>query len=254
MNASKPSLLFGAWLTAFLLLPATAVWAYRPFVSTDAAVADPNALEIELGYFNWQREIRDETLLTVPTLVVNYGIFPDLELVGELSVEEPRHDRARLVDPALSVKAVLREGILQEKAGLSFAVEAGALLPSTLKSENKLGFQAVGIASGRAVGLTYHVNLGGGLDRAQNRPFIIWGMIAEVPLTERWRVVGEIDGESAKAKGAENSALVGVIWDMPLPNVSIDAGIRRGISHAAADWMITTGLTFSFSLATANHN
>lgn len=61
MNASPPTLLFGAWLTAFLLLPAAAVWAYRPFVSTDAAVADPNAFEIELGYLNWRREIHEET-------------------------------------------------------------------------------------------------------------------------------------------------------------------------------------------------
>ena len=32
----------------FLLLP-TCAWAYRPFVSTDAAVADPKEVEIELG-------------------------------------------------------------------------------------------------------------------------------------------------------------------------------------------------------------
>ncbi len=184
MNASPLRPFFGALLIGLLLLPAPEVWGYRPFVSTDSAVADPNVFEIELGYFNWQREIRDGTFM-VPSLAVNYGIFPNLELVGEFSVEEPRHDRVQLVDPALSVKAVLREGILQEKAGLSFAVEAGALLPSTLKSENGLGFQGVGIVSGRAAGLTYHVNLGGGVDRAQNNPFIIWGVIAELSVMEK---------------------------------------------------------------------
>lgn len=181
--------------------------------------------------------------------MVNYGIFPNLELVGEFSVEEPPHDQARLVDPALSVKAILREGILQEKTGLSFAVEAGALLPSTLESENRLGFQAFGIVSGRAAGLTYHVNLGGGVDRAQNRPFVIWGMIGEVPVTEKLRLVGEINGEIAKAKLAENSALLGLIWNLPLRNVAVDASVRRGISRATADWMVTTGVMFSFSLA-----
>ena len=99
MNASTRSLLFGAWLTAFLFVPPAAAWAYRPFVSTDAAVAGPNALELELGYFNWQREIREETL-TIPSLVINYGFFPDLELVGEFSVDEPQRDRVQLVDPA----------------------------------------------------------------------------------------------------------------------------------------------------------
>jgi hypothetical protein len=252
MNASPLSPLFGALLIALLLLPAIPVWGYRPFVSTDAAVADPNAFEIELGYFNWQREIREETL-TVPNLVINYGIFPNLELVGEFAIEEPRHERVQLVDPALSVKAVLREGILQEKTGPSFAIEAGALLPSTRKSENRLGFQGAAILSGRAAGLTYHLNLGGGVDRARNHPFMIWGVIAEVPVTEKLRLAGEINGENAKANGAGNSALLGFIWNSPLPNVAVDGAVRRGISRAAADWIVTTGVTFSFSLANQPH-
>jgi len=68
------------------------------------------------------------------------------------------------------------------------------------------------------------------------------------------RLVGEINGESVKKNAPENSALLGVIWQAPWDNVSIDAGLRRGISHAAADWMFTTGLTFSFSTSAAAHN
>ncbi len=51
MNASPHSLLFGVLLIGLLVLPTSAVWGYRPFVSTDAAVANPNAFEIELGLF-----------------------------------------------------------------------------------------------------------------------------------------------------------------------------------------------------------
>ena len=43
------------------------------------------------------------------------------------------------------------------------------------------------------------------------------------------------------------------IWKAPWQNVFIDECIRKGISSAAADWMSTTGLTFSFSLATISH-
>jgi len=102
--------------------------------------------------------------------------------------------------------------------------------------------------------VTYHLNLGGGLDRAQTNPFIIWGVIAELPVTAKLRLVGEINGESVKKNTPDNSALLGVIWQAPWHNVSLDAGLRRGISHAAADWMFTTGLTFSFSTSTAAHN
>jgi hypothetical protein len=73
-------------------------------------------------------------------------------------------------------------------------------------------------------------------------------VIAELPIVEKLRLVGEINGESVRRNTPDNSALIGFIWNSPLSNVSIDAGLRRGISHEAADWMVTTGLTFSFSL------
>jgi hypothetical protein len=57
-------------------------------------VADIKELEIELGYFNWEREKRNTTFFS-PKVVLNYG-------------EEPGHGSARLVDAALSVKAVVK--------------------------------------------------------------------------------------------------------------------------------------------------
>lgn len=49
MNASPISPALGGLLIALLSLPATAVWGYRPFVSANAAVGDPDAFEIEPG-------------------------------------------------------------------------------------------------------------------------------------------------------------------------------------------------------------
>ena len=216
-------------------------------MSTDAAVADLKEMEVELGYFNLERE-RGKNTFIIPKVVLNYGLVRNLELVGEFAVEEPPRGAARLADPGLSLKAVLKEGVLQEKSGVSFAVEAGPLLPSTNKEENRFGFEGIGILSGKLGALTYHLNFGGGVDRAQTNPFMIWGVIAELPIVEKLRLVGEINGESVRRNTPDNSALIGFIWNSPLSNVSIDAGLRRGISRAAADWMFTTGLTFSFSL------
>jgi hypothetical protein len=236
-----------------LFLTRDYAWAYRPFVSTDAAVADSKEMEIELGYFNWARD-RGKNAFIAPKVVLNYGLVQNLELVGEFGVEVPPRGSVQLADPALSVKAVLKEGILQEKSGVSFAVEAGPLLPSTNRDENRFGFEATGIVSGKLADVTYHINLGGGLDRVRTNPFAVWGVIGELPVTSKLRLVGEINGESLKKSTPDNSALLGVIWRAPWQNVFLDAGIRRGISHAAADWMFTTGLTFSFSLATIPHN
>ncbi len=240
-------------LASVLFLPLSAAWGYRPFVSTDAAVAGPKEVEIELGYFNLDRAQKKNTF-TIPKIVLNYGIIRNWEVVGEFEVKEPPDENVQLADPGLFLKAVVKEGILQEREGIGFAVEAGPLLPSTVQGERKFGFEGIGILSGRLPALTYHLNFGGGVDRAETNPFAVWGVILELPVLPKLRLVGEVNGESVTGKQANNSALFGFIWQPLLPNVFIDAGIRRGISSAASDWRFTTGLTFSFSLATPAYN
>jgi len=230
-------------LCAVLLVPASA-GAYRPFVSTDAAVADPNEVEIELGYFNLERTGGENTIAT-PGVVLNYGIVKRLELVGEFRLDVSPD--VELIDPALSLKGVLREGVLQDRPGPSVAVEAGVLLPSTVHGERGVGFQAVGIVSGKLAAVTWHVNGGGGLDRG-GRPFGTWGVIGELPLHPKLRLVGEVNGESTQGQRPNNSALLGVIWQPTARNASFDAAVRHGISEAAPDWAFTVGLTFGFSL------
>lgn len=240
------SVLSRSWLLAFaMLLPASTAWGYRPFVSTDAAVADPKELEIELGYFNLERS-RGKSIFIMPKVVLNYGVIRDVEVVGEFEVAEPSHEGAQLVDPGVFLKVVLKEGILQEQEGIGVAVEVGPLLPSTVQGERRLGFEGIGILSGRLLPFTYHLNVGGGVDRAEANPFVIWGLIVEFPVFPRFRLVGEVNGESAKGRSADNSGLVGFIWQPPSSKILIDAGIRRGFSAGAPDWRFTMGLTFSF--------
>ena len=235
-------------LAGTLALAASPAWAYRPFVSTDAAVADPGFMEIELGYFQLAHEHHEETF-SIPKLVLNYGIVDRLEIVGEFAAEKAPHDDWQLVDPALSLKAILKEGVLQEKDGLSVALEAGALLPSTAPGAGGVGFEATGIVSGQLKPLTYHLNAGGGVDRVDARPFATWGVIGELPVVPALRFVGEVSGESVTQERANNSVLVGFIWrPFPSRELWIDAGIRRGITRAAPDWQATLGLTFAFPL------
>jgi hypothetical protein len=210
-------------------------------VSTDAAVADPKEVEIELGYFNLERSGRENTIAT-PSVVLNYGVAKRVELVGEFRLDVS--PGVELIDPALSLKGVLREGVLQDRPGPSVAVEAGLLLPSTVRGERGVGFEAVGIVSGKLAAVTWHVNGGGGLDR-DGRLFGTWG---ELPLHPKVRLVGEVNGERTRGERPNNSALLGVIWQPTPSNVFLDAAVRHGISDAAPDWAFTVGLTFGFSL------
>jgi len=228
-----------------LLIPASA-WAYRPFVSTDAAVADPREVEIELGYFNLERTGRENTIST-PHVVLNYGIAKNLELVAEFNLQVSPD--VELTDPSLSLKGVLRQGLLQDKPGVSVAVEAGPLLPSTLPHEDRVGFEVIGIVSGKLAPVTVHVNGGGGLDR-DGRGFGVWGVIGELPVHSKLRLVGEVNGQSTEGERPNNSALLGIIWQPTSKNLFLDAGVRHGLSRAAPDWQFTMGLTFGFSAPT----
>ncbi len=229
-----------------LFLSPSAAWAYRPFVSTDAAVADPHEVEIELGYFNLERT-NDENTFTIPSLVLNYGLVKNLEMVGEFRLEEGNQD-LNIVDPGVFLKAVIREGWLQGKDRLGIAVEAGPLLPSTVKGERGVGFEGIGIVTGRVSWFTYHVNLGGGVQRSETKPFAIWGVIGELPIVPDFRLVAEVNGESTRGEGANNSALIGFIWKPTSVNLYLDAGVRHGISNAAPQWQFTLGLTYGFPL------
>src|SRR5436190_22686739 len=115
-----------------LLLLGTVMWpvpvlAYRPFDSTDAAVADKGVFEVELSPLSYRHD-DDGIAWIAPSARLNYGFAEDWELVLEGQAEHFSRMRSRLTDSALSVKGVLQDGSLQEKEGWSLATEASLLL------------------------------------------------------------------------------------------------------------------------------
>jgi hypothetical protein len=121
--------------TALLLLVSTTIigwsgisFAYRPFDSTDAAVADVGQLEVELGPVQFRRSNEEQTVIA-PAYVLNFGFAKDWELVlqgqGEHPLAPVEDTRSRFVGDAVFLKGVLREGALQDKSGPSVATGAG---------------------------------------------------------------------------------------------------------------------------------
>lgn len=231
------------WLLMTLSLLAPA-WghAYRPFESTDADVADAGELEIELGYLTFERSANEDSF-SIPQAVVNYGLTDSLEIIGEFDVVHAEGERSAAEDVGLFLKNMLRRGVLQEARGVSIAIEGGLLLPA--RGSEQVGLEAIGIVSGLMGGLTWHITVGGGVDRIATERFAVWGAILEYPLNPRLRVVGELAAEKPREEPKESSVLVGLIWESETGN-AFDGGLRRGISSAAADWQLTLGWTFSF--------
>ena len=126
--------------------------AYRPFDGTDADVAAPHEVELEVGPLGYQFEA-SEHWLVAPALVLNYGLAPGFEAVLEgrqqWALAGPHH--GEFEDAALSLKSLLREGSLQDARGVSVALETGLLLPG---SEHRFGAHIASIFSWRWPALT----------------------------------------------------------------------------------------------------
>lgn len=232
------------WLMAAGSLLPEYGFAYRPFESTDADVTDANELEIELGYLSYERDSGDSAV-SIPQFVLNYGLTDSLELVGEFEAVKPENGSGEIEDVGLFLKKLMRRGVLQEEDGLSIAIEGGFLVPA--HSAEQAGAEAIAILSGQVGQLTYHVNVGGGIDRIDREQFGLWGGILEFPLNSRVRIAAEIASEKVHGEPKESSVLVGLIFESPSTGNSFDGGLRRGISRAAPDWELTLGWTFSFA-------
>jgi hypothetical protein len=234
----------GAILVA-ALWPAAA-GAYRPFDSTDAAVAAPGEMEIELGLGHMRESTSRE--LTAPRLVLNLGLLQRTELVLEgRAVFLCRADLApsfRLGDPALLAKGILREGRLQEGSGPSIAAEAGVLLPE-INGETGVGVSAALIVSQQWTWLTVHLD--GEIQLTRTGALgLFGGLIVEGP--DRWivRPVGEVFLAHEGGGAGIVSGLLGAIWRVR-EDLAFDAAFRWAHHGSLAAHELRLGLTWSFS-------
>lgn len=217
-----------------------AAWAYRPFDSTDAAVADKGVWEFEFSPLSF--EYNDEgSALVSPAVRANYGIIENWELVAEGQVNNLTHGGSELSEAQLDAKAVLREGSLQEKDGPSIGTEFSILMPG-IGTEDGAGFEWTGIVSQRWDWGTVHFNIAGLLSREQ-RGGVFSGLILEGP--GRWplRPVAELTYEHAFGSDEQYSGLVGAIWQLS-EHSALDLGFRHGQFNSRPDEQIRAGVTF----------
>jgi hypothetical protein len=240
--------LFAAGIALGVIWPMSAR-AYRPFDSTDAAVAAKGEMEIEFGPLGFLKEGSD-TFLVVPSVILNWGFADRWELVleGRNFVqlgENITGSRFRLEDTALSLKGILREGSLQEKTGVSIASETGLLLPA-IDGDSGVGAQEAIIVSQRWPDLTVHLNGAVAWTRA-HRLGLFGGAIFEVHDTWPVRPVAEIFVQGERDVPTTVSGLVGAIWRLR-EGLSLDAGFRLARAGGVNTTEIRAGVTWAFSV------
>jgi hypothetical protein len=229
-----------------------AVWsapafAYRPFDGTDAAVAKPGEMEIELGPAGVLRQ-GSQSNLVAPATVINVGLTKGWEAVFEGRRQFPlstSDDRASLTDVATFLKGVLRSGSLQDQMGPSIATEFGVLLPG-INAQPGLGASLAGIVSQRWEWGTIHLNVATALTRDQHADLFL-GAIVEGPIKWPVRPVVEVFFEDEIRQSRTVSALGGAIWQVR-DNLSFDVGLRHALTNGQPVNEVRAGLTFGFPL------
>jgi hypothetical protein len=217
-----------------------AAWAYRPFDSTDAAVADKDVFEVELSPLSYRHD-DDGTAWITPSARLNYGFAQDWEAVLEGQAEHFSSMRSRLTEAQFDIKGVLQEGSLQEKEGWSLGGEASFLLPG-INADDGAGFELTGIASQRWDWGTIHINIAAELSRDQ-RFGTFAGLILEGPDDWPVRPVAEVNYQRVFRTQDETSVLVGAIWKLK-DSLAFDIGFRHAWVNSRPDEQIRAGLTF----------
>ena len=235
-------------LTSLAALWASDALAYRPFDGTDAAVAEPGLVEIELGPARYQ-QIGPDGALFAPDVIFNYGVAERWELVLQGSLTRSLQAEASgvaLTGNALFLKGVLREGSLQDKTGPSVATEFGFLLPDiSAEAPSGTGGAVSIIVSQRWTALTAHLNAGVALTRQQQAD-MAFSIILEGPNEWTVRPVAELFYEHDYGGIETGSALVGAIWRVR-DNVSFDIGLRGGRVNDQPLREVRAGVTFGFA-------
>jgi hypothetical protein len=234
----------GSVIALGLMSWSTSAFAYRPFDGTDAAVAAPGEVEIELQPAGRLRE-QGSTTLIAPATVLNYGLSEGWEAVFEGQGQTPLSPSGptSLTAAGAFLKHVLQPGSLQDKTGPSVATEFGVLLPDSTGNSG-VGASLAGIVSQRWDWGTIHLNAETALTRDHHADVFLGGII-EGPSNWAIRPVAEVFYENGKSETI--SGLIGLIWKVR-DNLSFDVGLRHALTNGHPVNEIRAGLTFGFPL------
>jgi hypothetical protein len=220
--------------------------AYRPFDGTDAAVAAPGEVEIELQPAG---RLRDSaaTSLIAPATVINYGLSEGWEAVLEGQGQTPLSPSGptSLTAAGAFLKHILQPGSLQDKTGPSVATEFGVLLPDSTGNSG-VGASLAGIVSQRWDWGTIHLNAETALTRDHHADLFLGGII-EGPSKWSIRPVAEFFYEKQFGQSETISGLIGLIWRVR-DDLSFDVGLRHALTNGHPVNEVRAGLTFGFPL------
>ena len=256
LNGQKNKFLFYT-IVAFpffsLLIPSS-TFAARPLTTEDTGTVEKGEFQLETG-FDFAREDNHDKEFA-PSITLTYGLLSRMDLgigSGYLFVHPAEGKKKENGFADTELKAKYR--LMDEKGWTpSFAVMGKVKIPTASESKDlgsgKTDFNMIAIfQKNLSKRLTLYLNLGYtfiGEHRANNE--FNYSIAGQFVLSDKWALVGEIVGVNNfnGRKGDDPlSALLGTQY-LITNKLVWDVGVELGMSKAAPDFRITTGLTLLF--------
>jgi cobalt/nickel transport protein len=238
---------------AFLSLTSTMIYAARPLTTDDAWTVERGTFQLEFGFDASRQDNHDRELN--PSLTLTYGLLDNIDLgLGSgiifLNPKEGEQENG-FADTELKTKIRL----FDEKHWIpAFAISGILKIPTASTSkglgsgQTDFGMNAI-VTKNLSKRVVLHFNLGYtliGEDHVDNE--LNYSVAGQLVLTDKCAMVGEITGGNNLngQKGDDPlSALVGAYY-LIRDDLVWDTGLEIGMSKAAPDFRITTGVTWLF--------
>lgn len=243
-------------LLAIIILCPPIAFAGRPLVVDDARAVAEGYFEVEMG-LSGSHSDKGGRELRLPVMGLTYGLLKGLE-VG-LNIQRVDSDAGGeaptrgFQDLHLATKYNFLEEALYPALAFSFDLKIPTAGRRKGLGSGRFDENFLFIATKHFFPLAIDLNLGylnvDSPPQEKLKDRFLGGLALRYGLSERWRLVGEIVGQSREAKGEKNEAnfQIGVRYRPNLP-VFFDAAIGRSLRPSGTRIQGILGLTWSYAL------
>ena len=249
---SKKVILF-LFFSALMSFPSITTYAAQPLSTDDAGTVEKGEFQLEFDFDATRQDNHDREYS--PSLTLTYGLLErmDLGIGSGYFFVHPKEGKKEngLADTELKVKYRLIDEKDWEPA---FAITGTLKIPTASESKGlgtgktDFGINTI-LTKNLSERLVLHLNLGYtfiGEHHVGNE--LNYSLAAQFILTKKWALVGEVMGINNLNGRHGDDPLSGLLGTYYLITDKIiwDAGLEFGMSKAAPDFRLTTGLTLLF--------
>lgn len=254
--------LIGVFICLFFI--SSVAFAGHPLITDDTDTQGRGSVEVEMGISYFYDKFKEDELTTFKTkgaeaeLQLTIGLIDTVDIVAALPYQwyDIKENDIRVArENGISDITLELKWRFFEKNGWALAIKPGIILPAGNEKKD-LGAGRVGgafflIGSKEIEPLTFFVNAG--YTRNENKHderLDLWHLsaAAEIEVIKNLKLMGDIGIERNPDRESNNHpafVLAGISYDL-FKWLTIDTGIKRGLTATEHDWTGLAGITLRF--------